>query len=137
MSISQFKTNLAKLAQDVSDLDAKPLLFTSLSRRNFNGTELIQDLGDVVAATREVSEATGVTLIDLNAASRKYVQAIGSSNADKYNLNEGDRTHLNAHGSVVFGRIVADLILKSEQHLGRWIGRNATLSHLIAEGVYA
>ncbi|KAJ4348555.1 uncharacterized protein N0V89_009932 [Didymosphaeria variabile] len=137
VSIPQFKTNLASLASDVQSLGATPLLFTSLSRRNFNGNELIQDLGDVVNATREVAAASHIKLIDLNAASRKYVQAIGSADADKYNLVEGDRTHLNTHGSDVFGRIVADLLLGSDRSLGRWIGRNVTLSHLIAEGVYA
>lgn len=135
--MSQFKSNLITLASNVQELGATPLLLTSLSRRNFNGTELIQDLADVVPATREAAAAANVTLIDLNAASRKYVQAIGSANADKYNLVEGDRTHLNAHGSDVFGRIVADLILDEDKHLEAWIGRNATLSQEIAEGVYA
>ncbi|KAF1965079.1 SGNH hydrolase [Bimuria novae-zelandiae CBS 107.79] len=139
ITMPQFKANLQNLAQDVQDLGATPLLLTSLARRNFNGTLLKQDLADVVPATREAAAAAHVTLIDLNAASRAYVQAIGSANADKYNLVEGDRTHLNAHGSEVFGRIVADLILKAERGrgLGRWIVRNGTLSALIREGVYA
>ncbi|KAF2444488.1 carbohydrate esterase family 12 protein [Karstenula rhodostoma CBS 690.94] len=135
--IPQFKTNLATLTSDVQELGATPLLFTSLTRRKFDGTQLIQDLGDVVNATRKVAAESNVKLIDLNAASRKYVQAIGSADADKYNLVAGDRTHLNAHGSEVFGRIVADLLLESDESLGPWIGRNATLSHLIEEGVYA
>lgn len=118
-------------------LGATPLLFTSLTRRNFNGTQLVQDLGDVVNATREVAAASHVELIDLNAASRRYVQAIGSADADMYNLVPTDRTHLNAHGSVVFGRIVADLLLRSDEALYKWISRNDTLSGMIAEGVYA
>jgi lysophospholipase L1-like esterase len=137
VSVSQFKINLASLASDVRALGATPLLFTSLSRRNFNGTQLVQDLGDVVNATREVAAAAHVGLVDLNAASRKYVQALGSADANKYNLVAGDRTHLNAHGSDVFGRIVADLLLANDRGLGRWIVRNATLSRLIREGLYA
>ena len=135
--MEMFKANLENLAGEVKQLGATPLLFTSLARRNFNGTELKQDLADVVPATREAAAAAKVQLIDLNAASRKYVQAIGSADADKYNLVEGDRTHLNDHGSVVFGRIVADLLIKSDKSLGRWIERNGTLSRLIAEGKYA
>ena len=135
--MDRFKANLQSLAKDVQFLGATPLLFTSLTRRKFNGTELIQDLADVVPAAREAAAAANVTLIDLNAASRKYVQAIGSANADKYNLVEGDRTHLNEHGSVIFGRIVADLILEHDEGLGKWIGKNETLSGEIERGVYA
>ncbi|KAJ4304662.1 hypothetical protein N0V90_000189 [Kalmusia sp. IMI 367209] len=136
ITMDQFKMNLEKLAHDVRDLDATPLLLTSLTRRNFNGTELIQDLADVVPATHEAALMADVTLIDLNAASRKYVQAIGSNNADKYNLVEGDRTHLNAHGSDVFGCIIADLVIKSDKHLSWGIEKNSTLSYLIAKGIY-
>lgn len=135
--MDQFKMNLEDLAKDVQALGATPFLLTSLTRRKFDGTELKQDLGDVVPATIEAAAAAKVTLIDLNAASRKYVQAIGPANADKYNLAADDRTHLNAHGSDVFGRIVADLILEADESLGSWIGKNETLSQLIAEGVYA
>jgi lysophospholipase L1-like esterase len=132
-----FKANLETLTGEVKQLGATPLLFTSLARRNFNGTDLKQDLADVVPATREAAAKAKVQLIDLNVASRKYVQAIGQANADKYNLVEGDRTHLNDHGSVVFGRIVADLLVKSDKNLGKWIEKNATLSRLIADGKYA
>ncbi|KAF2634564.1 SGNH hydrolase [Massarina eburnea CBS 473.64] len=137
ISISEFKTNLKALAQDVKDLGATPLILTSLTRRKFDGTELKDDLSDVVPAARTAAADSNVALIDLNAASRKYVQAIGSENADKYNLVSGDRTHLNAHGSDVFGRIVADLILAYNGNLSSWIEKNATLSGLIADGVYA
>jgi lysophospholipase L1-like esterase len=137
VSIPAFETNLAALASDVRSLGATPLLFTPLTRRKFKDTQLTQDLGDVVNATREVAVASHIQLIDLNAASRTYVQAIGSTDADLYNLAPTDRTHLNAHGSIVFGRIVADILLESDDTLCRWISRNATLSDEIAQGVYA
>lgn len=111
-------------------------MFTALTRRNFNGADLIDDLSDVVPAARDAAAAAGVTLIDLNAASREYVQAIGSADADEYNLRAGDTSHLNDHGSVVFGQMVADLIIDSNEHLGWWIHKNATISNAIAKGIY-
>lgn len=135
--MATFQANLEGLVGEVRRVGATPLLLTSLTRRNFDGAVLEQDLADVVGATREASRQTGVALIDLNAASRRYVQAIGEADAERYDLVEGDRTHLNAHGSVVFGRIVADLVVRKYRHLERWVGRNETLSRMIAQGVYA
>ena len=63
--------------------------------------------------------------------------AIGKTAALAYDLKSGDSTHLNAWGSVVFGRIVADLLLAEGGCLGRWIASNATLSGLIAAGMPA
>ena len=74
----------------------------------------------------------------MNDASTKYVNAIGSTSADKYNLAAGDRTHVNEWGGVVFARIVSDLLVaKYGGEFGSVTERNETLSQLIAEGVAA
>ena len=74
----------------------------------------------------------------MNDASTKYVNAIGSTSADKYNLVAGDRTHVNEWGGVVFARIVSDLLVaKYGGEFGSVTERNETLSQLIAEGVAA
>lgn len=49
-------------------------------------------------------------MLDLNAESTRYLNAIGESNAQKYNPGSSDKTHLNAKGTAVFGRLVADLV---------------------------
>lgn len=68
-----------------------------------------------------------------------------------YNLVASDRTHLNAHGSVVFGRMVADLMLGHVPTISAgsgadwtpagcftsYFGSNQTLSDLIWTGVAA
>lgn len=64
-------------------------------------------------ATREVAATNHVRWIDLNAASMKYVNAIGHASADQYNLTPDDETHLNAHGEKLFGNLVANLIATS------------------------
>lgn len=65
------------------------------------------------------------------------MDAIGNASAQKYDLNGNDTTHLNAWGSVVFGRMVADLILAKEPQLERWIAENETLSWEIWHGIAA
>lgn len=88
------------------------LLTTSLTRRVFTSEHNATDsLHDQRLAAIAAAKATSSPYIDLNQASLAFVDAIGNEAAQAYNLADGDRTHLNEHGSVVFGRMVADLIL--------------------------
>jgi len=56
-----------------------------------------------------------------------------------YNLNDtlDDTTHLNDHGSVVFGRIVSDLMVEKYEDIGRWTLPNRTLSFDVENGIFA
>ncbi|KAL2126920.1 hypothetical protein VTI74DRAFT_11611 [Chaetomium olivicolor] len=137
VSISQFQTNLQSMANQVKSAGGTPIVLTSLTRRTFTNGTLDDSLANVAEAAKKAAAAVGATMLDLNAASRKYVQAIGSSNADTYNLAEGDRTHLNAHGKAVFGRMVADLIVSWKSALSAYITPDTVLSKKLALGVYA
>jgi hypothetical protein len=53
-----------------------------------------------------------------------------------YNLTPTDYTHLNYWGSIVFGRIVSDLMQKYGD-IQEWTKPNATLSREIAAGIPA
>jgi len=130
--MSTFQTNLQNMANQVKSAGGTPIILTSLTRRTFTGDKVDDSLANVAEAAKKAAASTGVTLLDLNDVSRKYVQAIGSSNADKYNLAQGDRTHLNAAGTVVFGRIVADLIVGWKPALSTYITADPALSQKIA-----
>ncbi|KAI1765408.1 carbohydrate esterase family 12 protein [Hypoxylon sp. FL1150] len=135
ISLDQFKANLIAFANEVKDLGGIPLLTTSLTRRAFpsgqdhNATD---SLHDQRLAAIEAAEQTGSTVIDLNAASLAYVNAIGKTAAYTYNYGDGtDTTHLNEHGTVVFGRMVSDLIIRAEPCLESYFVPNETLSNAI------
>ena len=99
---------------------------------------MIENLANETAATIEVANANKLHWINLNEASTKYVNAIGSTAADKYNLAAGDRTHVNEWGGVVFSRIVSDLLVgKYPGEFESVTKKNATLSALIAAGIAA
>lgn len=70
----------------------------------------------------------------MNAESQRYVNALGPEKAHKYNLKEGDNTHLNAEGSRVFGRIVADLMVEKVPDLGKWLKKDGGMSGNIKAG---
>lgn len=114
ISAAQYKSNLASLAADVLSAGGTPILVTPLSRRKYSNGSISPDLAVQVTATIEVAKSIDAAIIDLNAASMKYLNAVGETDARKYDLKDGDQTHLNAAGSVVFGNMVAGLIAGSE-----------------------
>lgn len=111
VTLADYKTNLATFATEAIEAGATPILVTPLTRRTFSGGKVVENLANETAATIAVAEANNLHWIDLNEASTKYVNAIGSAAADKYNLASGDRTHVNEWGGVVFARIVSDLLV--------------------------
>ncbi|KAL2173574.1 SGNH hydrolase-type esterase domain-containing protein [Thermothelomyces heterothallicus CBS 202.75] len=137
ISISQFQTNLENMARDVERAGGTPVILTSLTRRTFTNGVLDDSLADVSEAARKAAAAAeGVALLDLNAASRAYVQAVGQQAADRYNLADGDRTHVNPHGEAVFARIVADLVVGWKRELSEYITPDPEMSDSIARGEY-
>ena len=127
-------------------IGAVPVLVTSLSRRNYKDGVLVEDLTPYVDAAKKVAADEYITLIDLNQMSVAMLKRMTQEQADKLDkdvdpdtgkvavqegsasqiaaaLNSGgpmplDRTHLNAYGQKVFGRLVADAIVKTQVELG-------------------
>ncbi|KAF2677390.1 carbohydrate esterase family 12 protein [Lentithecium fluviatile CBS 122367] len=135
VTIDQFKANLATFAKEVTTAGGTPILVTSLTRRRFNANGTVtENLVDVSTATRVVAGSQNVNWIDLNAASTKYVNAIGADAAAKYNLAADDYTHLNTWGGVVFARMVSDLIVEKYPAFKDVTVANQTLSATIKAG---
>ncbi|KAI8625586.1 SGNH hydrolase-type esterase domain-containing protein [Xylariaceae sp. FL1651] len=135
ISLAQYQTNLENLVTDIKNLGGTPLLVTPLTRRAFTSEHNATDsLHDQRLATIAAAEATSVTYLDLNQASLNYVDEVGDKAAQVYDLNGNDTTHLNAWGSVVFGRMLADLLIEKINDLEQWILPNETLSNEIKNG---
>jgi len=91
---------------------------------------LVQDLTDYAAAAKRVGMEENVTVIDLNAMSVKLLQDMTQEQADRFNAtghedqraenkkSSVDRTHLNARGQALFGRMVADTLVRTQVELG-------------------
>ncbi len=124
---------------NMTDRPAPQLLVSSLTRRVFQDGEVVDSLHDQRLAAIAAAEQTGSKIIDLNAASIQYVNAIGKDNAYEFNWGDDkkDTTHLNPWGQAVFGRMVADLIIDAIPSLGSYITPNETMSERIANGLPA
>jgi len=90
-------------------------------------------------ATIAVAQSLESRWIDLNNASTVYCNAIGPAASWKYNLNDtaDDTTHLNDYGSVVFGRMVSDLMVDKYDDILFWTVSNTTLTNEIEHGIPA
>ncbi|KAL8307748.1 hypothetical protein RB593_006217 [Gaeumannomyces tritici] len=124
VSQQQYRDNLENFAQQVKDAGGTPIILSPLARRVFASEH---EATDTLANERRLSmaaaAATQTRFLDLNAASMAYIEAIGATAAHRLDSKPGDTEHVGDHGSVVFGRMVADLLLGHEAVVG---GASAT-----------
>ncbi|HEX8302095.1 rhamnogalacturonan acetylesterase [Sphingomonas sp.] len=105
-----YRSYLRTYIAEVRRLGATPILVTSPERRNFNADGSIRHtLADYAEAARIVAKEEGVTLVDLNAASARFYQALGPTLAPLAFGNDGkDGTHHNNYGAYMLARIVIE-----------------------------
>lgn len=125
-----FQTYLKRYCADVRAIGGVPILVTSLSRRTFRDGKVVEDLKAYADATRKVGAELDLTVVDLNAMSTALLNHMTQAQADEYDAvahvdaaaeNKTpalDRTHLNPHGQEVFGRMVADAVVRTQVELG-------------------
>ena len=128
---STFDDNLRRFIHDVQAIGAIPILITPLSRRTFVDGKVKEDLNEYAVATKHVAAEEGVTCVDLNAMSTKLLNTMTQEQADQFDMTghadakaengaaaKLDRTHLNDKGKAVFGRMVADELIRTQVELG-------------------
>ena len=130
---TEFAANMRRYVDDVRAMGAVPVIVTSLSRRTLKDGQVAQDLKPWVDAAKLVGLQENVTVVDLNAISTAMLNKMTQEEADKFdavghadakaeNADKAtptlDRTHLNPYGQKVFGRIVADNLIRTQVELG-------------------
>ena len=110
-----YAANLARYVDEVRAIGAEPILVTPLTRRNFSPDgrgRLADTLGPWVEAVKRVAAEKHVPLIDLHARSTELCERLGPAQCAALNPRKADgtpdTTHLDAAGSVVFARLVAE-----------------------------
>jgi beta-xylosidase/lysophospholipase L1-like esterase len=108
-----YTANLARYVDEVRAIGGRPVLVTSLTRRNFDSTRpdrLKPNLVPYVEAMKRLAAEKHVPLLDLHALSVAYCEKIGPAETAVFNAvakGKPDTTHLSAAGRLAFGRIVA------------------------------
>jgi lysophospholipase L1-like esterase len=118
-----YKELLRRYLDEARGIEARPVLVTSLARRNFKDVQIAADvLANYATAAREVADEKNVPLIDLNALSLALLNQLGPAKAAEFDVKNKDgspdHTHLSRKGSAVFGNIVARELVKVVPELG-------------------
>jgi pectinesterase len=112
---TSYRANMSRYVDDVRRIGAKPILVTSLVRRLFNQDGTIRTTQTpYVEAVRKLAAEKNVPLVDLHAISLADAEHTGDEVWADLSPRDGngqiDRTHLNAKGSEVVGRMVVDAL---------------------------
>ena len=113
-ALATYKSNLKKIVARTRELGGTPVLVTSMERKN--GVE--QDtLAGYPDAVREVAREEHCALIDLNAMSRIFYQALGADLDKAFQ----DGTHHNNYGSYELAKCVVEGIKQDKLPLAKSI----------------
>jgi lysophospholipase L1-like esterase len=121
-----YAANMRRYIEQARAIGARPVVVTSLSRRSYKDGKLVLDLKEYASAAKRIAAEEDAPLIDLNAMSVKLLETMNQKEADQFDAtahpdarDKGpDRTHLNAAGAAVFGRMVAESLAKVCVELG-------------------
>lgn len=115
---STYPTNLTRMAREVQQKGATPVLITPVARRKFVNGQYVDEHGDYPAAVRQVAQKLNIALIDLHKESTAYLQQIGPEASKRLFLHipEGhyanykgkaeDNTHFSEYGATLVAAMV-------------------------------
>jgi lysophospholipase L1-like esterase len=132
-----YRENLRRFIRETQAIGGIPIILSPLSRRNYLAGKLVDDgLREYAAAARSAAAQEKVGFIDLFVLSQAYLSSKTQEEADTLDAethpdakaeNAGptkpDRTHLNDKGKAIFGRMVADDVIRTRVELGPDIKR--------------
>ena len=121
-----YKEYLRRYIAEARSRGATPVLVTSMHRRQFDSTgHIVNTLGDYPAAVRQVAAEDQVALVDLNAMSKDFYEALGPERAKKAFVHYPagsypgqvaelkDDTHFNNYGAYELARMVVEGLRKT------------------------
>ena len=119
-TIDEYKSNLEKFINETLAKNAKPILFTPVSRRKFDSTgHAIETHKEYSAAMRDLAIAKNIPLIDLDQKTMELYDKFGKENSKLLFLqlkagehpNYPDGKEDNTHYSELGARLVAQMAL--------------------------
>jgi lysophospholipase L1-like esterase len=120
-ALTTYKADLKRFVAEARDHGATPILITSMNRLTFDDSgKITNSLGDYPEAVRQAAREENVALIDLNAMSKPFYEALGPVEA--HNAFAGkDTTHHDNYGSYELAKCVVEGIRKSKLPLAKYL----------------
>ena len=98
-AFTTYKADLTRFIAEARQHGATPVSITPVQRLNFDSTgHIVNTLGDFPEAVRQTAAEEKVGLIDLNAMSMPFYEAMGPEQSPQA-FAPGDKTHHNDYGS--------------------------------------
>ncbi|MCQ9636638.1 rhamnogalacturonan acetylesterase [Chryseobacterium sp. WG23] len=134
---SGYRKRLKEWILKAKELEATPVLITSMNRRVFDeNNKIVNTLDDFPDAMREIAKEENIFLIDLNVMSKTLFEAMGPGNSKKafvyYPANSypnqpdalADDTHFNTYGAYELAKCVVKSIVDQKLPLSQFISKN-------------
>jgi lysophospholipase L1-like esterase len=107
-AFTTFKSSLKHYVEETKRHGGLPVLITPMNRRTFDARGTITNShGDYPEAVRQVAREESVPLIDLNAMSKPFYEALGPENS-KQAFAPGDGTHHDDYGSYELAKCIVE-----------------------------
>jgi lysophospholipase L1-like esterase len=131
---TDYPDNLRRFVHDVRARHAVPLIATSVSRRRFDALARIVDtLAPYPDVARQVARELDVTLIDLNAATARWLEALGPERSKAMYMwiepgqyaglpnGRHDNTHFVEAGAAAVARLALQMLYEQRSELRDWL----------------
>src|SRR5262249_10253624 len=125
-AFTTYKADLKMFVAEARKRGASPVLVTSVNRGNFNEQgKVYSTLGDYPEGVRQVAREENLALIELNAMSKSFYEALGPQKS-ALAFKEGDGTHHNNYGSYELARCVVEGIKASKLGVVKFLAKDVT-----------
>jgi lysophospholipase L1-like esterase len=120
-AFTTYKESLKQFIAQAREKGATPVLVTPMHRMTFDaGGKITNSLGDYPEAVRQTGAEEKVAVIDLNAMSKLFYEALGPKDAVKA-FADGDTTHHNNYGSYELARCIVQGIRDGKIGLAKYL----------------
>lgn len=123
-ALAAYKANLKRFAADARKKGATPVFVTPMHRLTFDAAgKITNSHGDYPAAVREAAREENAPLIELDAMSKSFYEALGVQKA-KTAFKEGDATHHNNYGSYELAKMIVEGIKVNKISLAKYLKKD-------------
>ncbi|HWC96419.1 MAG TPA: rhamnogalacturonan acetylesterase [Candidatus Sulfopaludibacter sp.] len=120
-AFTSYKADLQRAVAETRQHQATPVLITSMNRLTFDQSgKITNSLGDYPEAVRQVAREERVALIDLNAMSKPFYEALGPVDAHRAFAGD-DTTHHSDYGSYELAKCVVQGIKDAQLPIAKFL----------------
>ena len=120
-AFTSYKSDLKRFVADARQHGATPVLVTSMHRLRFAAEgKITNSLGDYPEAVRQTAKEENVALIDLNAMSKLFYEALGPGDAHMAFAGK-DTTHHDNYGSYELAKCIVEGIRQAKLPIAKYL----------------